>query len=163
MIDTNHWRELFADEQLTRQRAFAQYTDDIIATIAKLPGYSWCGFYWVVGDTLHLGAWRGPHATEHVAIPVGQGICGAAVTSRETVIVDDVTKDPRYLQCFLSTKSEIVVPIYTDGDPSKDVIGEIDIDSDKTGMFTSDDRLQLEKLATLIGKFYPTGFDPRLV
>ena len=73
--------------------------------------YSWVGIYLVEGDDLVLGPWRGPQATEHVRIPVGQGICGAAAASGETEIVDDVDADPRYLACFPSTRSEIVVPI----------------------------------------------------
>ena len=162
MIESNRWQEFFSAENVARKNSFAKYTDDVIAAIATLPGYTWCGFYWVVGDTLYLGAWRGPHATEHVAIPVGQGICGAAVTSRETVIVEDVSKDPRYLQCFLSTKSEIVVPIYRDGDSSKEVVGEIDIDGDRTGTFHTDDREKLEQLAAILGKLYPDNFDPRM-
>jgi GAF domain-containing protein len=73
--------------------------------------YSWVGIYLVEGGDLVLGPWRGPQATEHVRIPVGQGVCGAAAASGRTEIVDDVNADPRYLACFLSTKSEIVVPV----------------------------------------------------
>ena len=91
--------------------------------------YSWVGIYLVEGDDLVLGPWRGPQATEHVRIPVGQGVCGAAAASGETEIVDDVNADPRYLACFPSTRSEIVVPIAHEGR----VVGEIDIDSDRPG------------------------------
>ncbi len=108
--------------------------------------YSWVGIYVVDGDDLVLGPWRGPQATEHVRIPVGQGICGAAAASGVTEIVDDVNADSRYLACFASTRSEIVVPIHLDGT----VIGEIDIDSDEPGAFGEDDRLFLERVATLI-------------
>jgi L-methionine (R)-S-oxide reductase len=108
--------------------------------------YSWLGIYVVDGDDLVLGPWRGPEATEHVRIPVGQGICGAAAATGETEIVDDVDSDARYLACFASTRSEIVVPIHHDGS----VIGEIDIDSDEPGAFDETDRAFLERLATLI-------------
>ena len=74
--------------------------------------YSWVGIYLVDGDDLVLGPWRGPQATEHVRIPIGQGVCGAAAASGETEVVDDVNADPRYLACFPSTRSEIVVPIF---------------------------------------------------
>jgi len=77
----------------------------------RIDHYSWIGIYLVEGDDLVLGPWKGPEATEHVRIPVGQGICGAAAASGETEIVDDVNADPRYLACFVSTRSEIVVPI----------------------------------------------------
>lgn len=105
--------------------------------------YSWVGIYIVEGKDLVLDAWSGPAATEHVRIPVGKGVCGFAAKAGKTEIVSDVNKDPRYLQCFLSTKSEIVVPIM-DGSA---VIGEIDIDSDQLDAFSSVDREFLEAVA----------------
>jgi len=111
--------------------------------------YSWIGIYLVEGDDLVLGPWRGPQATEHVRIPVGQGVCGAAAASGETEIVDDVNADPRYLACFPSTRSEIVVPIALDGR----VVGEIDIDSDRPAAFGEDDRELLERVAVVVARF----------
>ena len=108
--------------------------------------YSWVGIYLVEGDDLVLGPWKGPQATEHVRIPVGQGICGAAAASGETEVVDDVNADSRYLACFPSTRSEIVVPISHAGR----VVGEIDIDSDRPAAFTEDDCVFLEHVAELI-------------
>ncbi|MBZ0265358.1 GAF domain-containing protein [bacterium] len=112
----------------------------------EIPTYSWVGFYWVTGDHLILGAWDGPEATEHVRINIGEGICGQAASTGETVIVDDVNEHSNYLACFPSTKSEIVVPIFKGGE----VIGELDIDGDKEGAFTSEDQRQLERLAQAI-------------
>jgi L-methionine (R)-S-oxide reductase len=111
--------------------------------------YSWVGIYLVEGDDLVLGPWKGPEATEHIRIPVGQGICGAAAATGETEVVDDVNADPRYLACFPSTRSEIVVPISHEGR----VVGEIDIDSDRPAAFTDDDRVLLEHVAELIAPF----------
>jgi GAF domain-containing protein len=108
--------------------------------------YSWVGIYLVEGDDLVLGPWRGPEATEHVRIPVGQGICGAAAATGRTEVVDDVNADPRYLSCVPSTRSEIVVPIAHEGR----VVGEIDIDSDRRAAFGKDDRALLERAALLI-------------
>ena len=93
-----------------------------------------------------LGPWQGPEATEHVRIPVGQGVCGAAAATGRTEVVDDVNADPRYLACFPSTRSEIVVPIVHEGL----VVGEIDIDSDRPAAFDDDDRAFLERVAELI-------------
>jgi L-methionine (R)-S-oxide reductase len=97
--------------------------------------YSWVGIYLVEGDELVLGPWKGPEATEHVRIPIGQGICGAAAATGVTEIVDDVNADERYLACFPSTRSEIVVPISYEGR----VVGEIDIDSARPAAFRHDD------------------------
>jgi L-methionine (R)-S-oxide reductase len=108
--------------------------------------YSWVGIYLVEGNDLVLGPWKGPQATEHVRIPVGQGICGAAAASGRTEIVDDVSADERYLACFPSTQSEIVVPIAYEGK----IVGEIDIDSDRPAAFGEADRTFLERVALLI-------------
>ena len=112
----------------------------------RVEHYCWVGIYLVEGDDLVLGPWKGPEATEHVRIPVGQGVCGAAAASGRTEVVDDVNADPRYLACFPSTRSEIVVPIHRDGR----VVGEIDIDSDTPAAFGHDDRAFLERIAQLV-------------
>jgi len=113
----------------------------------RVEHYSWVGIYLVEGDDLVLGPWRGPQATEHTRIPVGQGVCGAAAASGEIEVVDDVNADDRYLACFPSTRSEIVVPIFDEGV----VVGEIDIDSDRPGAFGENDRAVLERIALQIG------------
>jgi GAF domain-containing protein len=117
--------------------------------------YSWVGIYLVEGEDLVLGPWKGPEATEHVRIPIGEGICGAAAASGVTEIVDDVNADDRYLACFVSTRSEIVVPIAYEGR----VVGEIDIDSDAVGAFGRDDRTFLERVAVLISPHCLVGWD----
>jgi L-methionine (R)-S-oxide reductase len=117
--------------------------------------YSWVGIYLVEDDELVLGPWKGPQATEHVRIPIGQGICGSAAASGVTEIVDDVNADDRYLACFPSTRSEIVVPIVYEGR----VVGEIDIDSDRPGAFGVDDRKFLERVALLISAHSLVGWD----
>jgi L-methionine (R)-S-oxide reductase len=121
------------------------------AIAARLPYCHWTGFYMLDPndpETLVLGPFVGA-PTPHVRIPVTQGICGAAVASGETVIVDDVNADPRYLSCSISTKSEIVVPIYASGR----VVGEIDIDSHNPAAFTHPDRLFLEEVARIVGSY----------
>jgi L-methionine (R)-S-oxide reductase len=134
--------------------------DDVLRQIAselhdRFEHYSWVGIYLVEGDMLVLGPWQGPQATEHVRIPVGQGICGAAAASGETEVVDDVNTDPRYLACFPSTRSEIVVPISYEGR----VVGELDIDSDEPAAFGTDDRTFLERVALLISPYCLVGWD----
>ena len=118
---------------------------------ARLPYYNWTGFYMLDPldpQTLVLGPFRGA-ATEHVRIPVSEGICGAAVAQDATVIIDDVNADPRYLACSLETKSEIVVPIRVRGV----VVGEIDIDSHDLAAFTEADGEFLERCAEIVGGF----------
>jgi putative methionine-R-sulfoxide reductase with GAF domain len=110
--------------------------------------YTWVGIYVLDGDTLVLGPWKGAQATEHVRIPLGTGVCGAAAKTGKTERVDDVLKDKRYLSCFLSTRSEIVVPIRK-GDV---VLGEIDIDSETPAAFEDSDVVFLEKVADMLSE-----------
>jgi L-methionine (R)-S-oxide reductase len=122
----------------------------IVEAIAdQLPYCNWTGFYILDPcdpQTLVLGYFAG-EPTPHVRIPVAQGICGAAVALGQTVVVDDVNADPRYLSCSHKTKSEIVVPIYAQGK----IVGEIDIDSHTPAAFTSIDRIFLEEAARIVG------------
>lgn len=113
--------------------------------------YDWVGIYWVDGDELVLGPWIGPEATEHTRIPIGTGVCGAAAASGQTEIVPDVNADPRYLSCFASTRSEIVVPIFHEGE----VVGEIDIDGSDLDAFGTTDARFLEEVAALLAPLRP--------
>jgi putative methionine-R-sulfoxide reductase with GAF domain len=134
--------------------------DDVLRAVVsvlydRFDDYSWIGIYLVEGDELALGPWEGPQATEHVRIPLGQGICGAAAASGQTEIVDDVNADPRYLACFPSTRSEIVIPISYEGR----IVGEIDIDSDRPAAFGAEDRTFLERVALVISPHCVVGWD----
>lgn len=117
----------------------------------RFPHYDWVGIYWVEGNDLVLGPWTGPQATEHTRIPIGTGVCGAAAASGRTEIVPDVSADPRYLACFASTQSEIVVPIFDGGE----VIGEIDVDGSDLGAFDETDARFLEEIAALLAPLRP--------
>ena len=119
-----------------------------VDTLAKsLPHYTWTGIYLLYGNELVLGPYVGK-PSPHERIPLGRGICGAAASEKATIIVDDVNSDPRYLACSVETRSEIVVPIMK----GADVLGEIDIDSDKLAAFTADDRELLEAVAALLAR-----------
>lgn len=144
---------------LSDVRAFASSANDLAALQkfiveaipVRLPYYNWTGFYMLdPGDPemLVLGPFHGA-PTEHVRIPVSEGICGAAVAQNDTVIVDDVNSDPRYLACSLETRSEIVVPIRAHGA----VVGEIDIDSHELAAFSWADQDFLEECAAIVGNF----------
>ena len=113
--------------------------------------YNWVGFYLLEPGAqppmLVLGAFEGA-MTPHTRIPLDQGICGAAASSGQTVVIDDVRKDPRYLACSLETKSEIVVPIFVRGE----VAGELDIDSHFPAAFTPEHQDLVKHCAVLVGK-----------
>ena len=110
-----------------------------------MPHYTWVGIYVLEGDELVLGPFMGK-PSPHTRIPIGRGICGAAARERETIVVDDVNADSRYVACSLETKSEIVVPIMS----GEVVLGEIDIDSDRAAAFGPRDKELLESVASLL-------------
>jgi GAF domain-containing protein len=116
----------------------------------RLEKYNWVGFYLLEPGTreLVLGPFVGA-PTPHTRIPLDRGICGAAASSGQTVVVDDVHSDPRYLSCSLETKSEIVVPVFVRGE----VVGELDIDSHFPAAFGPDDRHLVEHCARLVGRY----------
>lgn len=112
-----------------------------------VPHYTWVGVYLVEGDELVLGPYIGT-PSPHTRIPLGKGICGAAVTEKATIVVDDVNADPRYLACSIETRSEIVVPIMR----GTQALGEIDIDSDQPAAFGPRDRALLEPVAAMLAE-----------
>jgi len=116
---------------------------------SKFKKYDWIGIYIRDKDNLVLGPYIGK-PTEHTVIPITEGICGSAVREGDTIIVDDVREDSRYIACSLETRSEIVVPIFKDNIP----IAEIDIDSDTISAFDDNDRMFLEKVAEIISELF---------
>jgi L-methionine (R)-S-oxide reductase len=114
---------------------------------ARIPDYTWVGIYELFGNELVLGPFVGK-PSPHTHIPLGRGICGAAAAEKATIIVDDVNSDPRYLACSLETRSEIVVPIMR----GCEVLGEIDIDSDRPAAFGPDDKRLLETVAAVLSE-----------
>ena len=103
--------------------------------------YDWVGFYFKNGDKpeLKLAEFAG-ETTEHIIIPFGKGICGQVAVSNENFIVSDVSAQDNYISCGWKVKSEIVIPIFVNGEN----VGQIDIDSHTVNPFTKDDELLLE-------------------
>ena len=108
-------------------------------------GFDWTGFYLLRGGALEVGPYIGPR-TPHTRIELNAGICGAAASQKRSIIVPDVAKDPRFLACSATTRSEIVVPMMDGGI----CLGEIDIDSNQADFFTEEDREMLEQVAAVV-------------
>jgi len=144
-------KELLGEVDLlvSRAQSHAALRKSVTQLLSLEPTYNWVGLYLVKGSELRLDAWNGPAPTTHTTIALGKGICGFAAKAGRTEIVSDVSKDPRYLQCFANTKSEIVVPVIHEGK----VVAEIDIDGDLVNAHSSVDREFLEALSTKIARF----------
>jgi GAF domain-containing protein len=146
-------------DELTHVASSADSAEQLMTMVVErlqelLKHYNWVGFYLLdegengAEPMLVLGPYVGAE-TPHKRIPLDQGICGAAVTSAQTVVVDDVNSDPRYLACSIETRSEIVAPVFVNGK----VVGELDIDSHVAAAFTDDDRQLVEHCARLVGRY----------
>jgi len=110
----------------------------------ELPRINWVGFYKMVDGALVLGPFQGKPAC--IRIPVGKGVCGAAVAEEKTQLVYDVHQFPGHIACDCASNSEIVVPIRVKGR----VWGVLDIDSPEIGRFTAEDQAGLEEIVGIL-------------
>ena len=114
---------------------------------SNVPYYDWVGFYFKNGqkNELILGPYSG-NPTKHTTIPYGKGICGQVAVNNQNFIVPDVKAQDNYIACSLTVKSEIVIPIFVNGEN----IGQIDIDSNTLNPFTKADEVFLEFVNTKV-------------
>jgi L-methionine (R)-S-oxide reductase len=121
----------------------------------KMTRYNWVGFYLVdPADAGYLVV--GPFAgsfTPNARIPLGTGLCGAAASSGQVVVVHDVLKDPRYLAGTSLVKSEMVVPIYV----NKKLAAELDVESYFADTFNKSEQEFVEACAELVGRYLAKG------
>lgn len=112
--------------------------------------YDWVGFYFRNGtkEELKLGPYEGA-PTDHTIIPFGKGICGQVAVSNQNFVVPDVQAQDNYIACSITVKSEIVVPLFVNGEN----IGQIDIDSNTPDPFTEADERFLEFVNGEVAKF----------
>lgn len=125
--------------------------NDLIANLANVAaalkeqfGFFWVGFYLVKEDELVLGPFQGPVACTR--IKKGRGVCGSSWEKGKTIIVPDVEKFPGHIACSSLSKSEIVLPLFSD---SK-IVGVLDVDSSTLNSFDETDQLYLQKIVDLI-------------
>ncbi|HAF07471.1 MAG: Uncharacterized protein XD76_0335 [candidate division TA06 bacterium 32_111] len=134
----------------------SDYTDrkDILRNVVNIlkesfEHYDWVGFYLVKEGKLVLSDFNG-EPTVHTKINFGEGICGQAAEKKITFIVKDVSQEKNYLSCSPKVKSEIVVPIFKNGN----IVGELDIDSHRINAFDDIDREHLERICRYLEKFF---------
>ncbi|MBQ6789346.1 MAG: GAF domain-containing protein [Clostridia bacterium] len=129
-------------------------TDNTVTNLANaaafvydaLPGLNWAGFYTLNGEVLELGPFCGRPAC--TVIPMGRGVCGAAVQRGECITVPDVHLFEGHIACDSASQSEIVVPLYKNGR----VWGVLDIDSPVKGRFSEADTEGIQRLAGVVEK-----------
>jgi GAF domain-containing protein len=124
---------------------------DLVANLANVAAalkeqfkWFWAGFYLVKGDELVLGPFQGPVACTRIGM--GRGVCGAAWQQAKTLIVPDVEAFPGHIACSSLSKSEIVVPVFNNGE----VVAVLDVDSEALDQFDETDALFLEQIVKLL-------------
>lgn len=116
----------------------------------RVPKISWIGFYLDDGVSLKLGPFQGKIACTEIAY--SRGVCGAAFSKKECLIVDDVHEFPGHIACDPESRSEIVLPVMIDGD----CVGVLDVDSTAPASFTSEDQSIFEEGLRLLLERNPT-------
>lgn len=151
LIRTAQDKEGKYKEILPQIEALCSGESNLIAKLANVSsalrmcfGFFWVGFYLVEGEDLVLGPFQGDIACTRIGY--GRGVCGTAWQQKETIIVPDVELFPGHIACSSLSKSEIVVPVYQDGQ----IIGVLDIDSDELDSFDKTDARYLEKLCATL-------------
>lgn len=143
-------------ELLSQIEVFANADDNPISVLSNCAAvmkvvfpkeYFWVGFYIVDDDELILGPFQGTPACTRIKF--GRGVCGTAWKECRSLVVEDVEAFPGHIACSSLSKSEIVVPLFSDGI----VVGEIDIDSTELATFDNVDREYIEKAAEMIATF----------
>lgn len=117
----------------------------------QLARYNWVGFYLVDQadpGMLVVGPYVGSFSP-NVRIPINKGLCGAAAMTRQTVVVNDVASDPRYLSGSEIVKANLVAPVFA----GKELVAELDIESYFTNTFTKAEQAFAESIAVIVGKF----------
>jgi len=149
-ISGNSKQEIYTS-LLPQVEAVMDSSVDIIANMANMAamlhetfGFWWTGFYRVIGNELILGPFQGPLACTRIAY--GRGVCGTAWKERRTIVVPDVEQFPGHIACSSASRSEIVVPVFQNGE----VIAVLDIDSDRLATFDETDSAYLEKAVTFL-------------
>ena len=136
---------------LAQVKAMVKDESDPVANMANVAAliqeafhFWWTGFYRVIDNQLVLGPFQGPVACTRIGF--GKGVCGTSWKEKKTIVVEDVEQFPGHIACSSESRSEIVVPLIK----CEEVIGVLDIDSERLATFDTTDQLWLEQIAEAV-------------
>lgn len=150
IVSTNSKAEKY-QELLPQLQALTSGESSLTANLANISAalrqtfhFFWVGFYLVDNDDLVLGPFQGDIACTRIAL--GKGVCGTAWQREETIIVPNVDAFPNHIACSSQSKSEIVIPIFS----NNRVVAVLDVDSSDLNDFDESDKIGLEAITKLI-------------
>ena len=136
---------------LSQVKAMVKDESDPVANMANVAAliqeafhFWWTGFYRVIDNQLVLGPFQGPVACTRIGF--GKGVCGTSWKERRTIVVEDVEQFPGHIACSSESRSEIVVPLYK----GEEIVGVLDIDSERLATFDANDQHWLEQIGEVI-------------
>ena len=136
---------------LSQVKAIVKDESDPVANMANVAAliqeafrFWWTGFYRVIDKQLVLGPFQGPVACTRIGF--GKGVCGTSWKERRTIVVEDVEQFPGHIACSSESRSEIVVPLYK----GEEIVGVLDIDSERLATFDANDQHWLEQIGEVI-------------
>jgi GAF domain-containing protein len=137
---------------LPQLAALIETEADLIANLANISAalqqtfhWWWVGFYWIKNHELVLAPFQGPIACTRIGF--GKGVCGTAWKEQKSLLVPDINDFAGHIACSSLSVSEIVIPVF---DKHKNVIGVLDVDSEKYDVLDEMDVFYLEKISNLI-------------
>lgn len=152
IINTNGSKIEKYEALLPQLKALVEGESDLIANLANLSaalrevfGWWWVGFYWVKNGELVLAPFQGPIACTRIRY--GKGVCGTAWKEQKALLVPDVNEFAGHIACSSSSVAEIVVPIFNQ---ANEVVGVLDVDSERFDVLDNTDLIYLEKIAQLL-------------
>jgi L-methionine (R)-S-oxide reductase len=128
----------------------SEWARQIAELVRTTTGRRWVGIYEVTAGEVVNVAWSGPAPPAYPRFPVDRGLTGTAIETGETVVSNDVSRDPRYLTALESTGSELIVPVVVGGR----VVGTLDVEDERTDAFEADDRRLFEGVAAELVPLY---------
>jgi len=138
------------DEILVSSLSRKQKARSLALLVQVERGFHWVGLYDVSEKNISAIAWTGENPPAHPTFPITQGINGAAVAEKRPVVVQDVSKDVRYLTTFGQTKAEAIFPVFSDDK----VIGTIDVEGDRVDAFGPEDVAFLIQCASFLAPLW---------
>ncbi|MFZ0214302.1 MAG: GAF domain-containing protein [Candidatus Acidiferrales bacterium] len=123
----------------------------VAQVIRESTGYGSVSIYAVTETEIVALGWTAMEEPAHMRFAVTKGLTGVVVKERAPLVVGNVSKDPRYLVAYTKARSEMIVPAMGLGG---NVVGTINIDSERENAFSEKDVRFVEECAKKMARLF---------